>query len=96
MAGVECMGGGVFLISGRRIERRKKYKIKYGEGLRWLNGGTQQKVGVNGGGGAFERRRDRGGRCVGGLSICSGRQIERQKIENKRGGAQALGGPPIN
>jgi hypothetical protein len=26
------------------------------------------------------------------LSLCSGRQIEQQKIENKRGGDQALGG----
>ncbi len=30
-------GGGVFLISGRQIERWKKItKIKYDEGLRWL------------------------------------------------------------
>jgi hypothetical protein len=42
-------GGGVFLILGRRIERRKQItKIKYDEGLRWppfdnLHATTNQK-----------------------------------------------------
>jgi hypothetical protein len=52
---------------------------------------NQPKVGVNGGG-ALERRRDRGGTCGGVLSLRSGRQIEQKKTKNKRGKAPAFGG----
>ena len=87
-------GGVFFSFWGGELNDKKNYKIKYNEGLRWLNGGTQQQTNSRRQrwGGAFERRRDQGGTCVGGLSLRSGRRIERQKIENKRGGDQALGG----
>jgi hypothetical protein len=50
----ELYGGGVFLISGRRIERKKNYKIKYHKGLRWppfdiLHATTNQKGMTEGG-----------------------------------------------
>jgi hypothetical protein len=53
---------------------------------------NQPIVGVNGGGGRLKGDATGAERVGGGLSLRSGRRIERQKIENKRGGDQALGG----
>ncbi len=53
---------------------------------------NQPIVGVNGGGGRLKGDAAGAERVGGGLSLCSSRRIERQKIENKRGGDQALGG----
>jgi hypothetical protein len=78
-----------FSFWGGESNDEKKYKIKYDEGLRWLNGGhnNQPKVGVNGGGGTFERRRDRGGMCGGGCLF-----VPAGKLNNKKalGGRQSI------
>jgi hypothetical protein len=53
---------------------------------------NQPIVGVNVGGRRLKGDATGAERVGGGLSLRSGRRIERQKIENKRGGDQALGG----
>ena len=53
---------------------------------------NQPKFGVNGGGGRLRGDATGAERVGGGLSLRSGRRIERQKIKNKRGGDQTLGG----
>jgi hypothetical protein len=66
--GWSVWGGVFFSFRGGELNDEKNYKIKYDEGLRWLNGGTQQPTDSRRQrwGGAFERRRDRGGTCGGG------------------------------
>jgi hypothetical protein len=51
------MGGVFFSFRGGELNDEKKYKIKYDEGLRWLNGGTQQPTN--------SRRQRWGGRLKG-------------------------------